>query len=101
MHFDPNQIDLSEYTSALSVSSQDPGAVRWTEIEIFHNPDAHGRARWICEVRGVSTVEGERTRLTRVAGGTIERVARMIDGGTNLGRKALIAIEDYNDEQAR
>lgn len=95
---DPMNIDLSTYQSISLVSSKQDGQPRWTEIETFVSEQADARFRFVCEVRGMTTVEGERTRSNRIAGGTTSRALRAIDPTTGLGRRAMAAVEDWQED---
>ncbi len=95
---DPMTLDLTTYQSLVSITSRQDDQPRWTELEMFMSETADGRLRFVCEVRGMSEVEGERTRSNRIAGGTTVRALRAIDPTTGLGRRFKAAVEDWQEE---
>lgn len=65
------------------VSSEPHGGDRWTELRVFHWNDGRRRP-WMAEARGVSTREGERHKIARLTGGTLDRVLKLFDD-TDMG----------------
>lgn len=87
-----------------SATSKGIGAVRWTEIHVYHVPAEFAETmgapmrRFVAEVIGRSTMQGERTRTRRVGTGTLERALNWIDD-TDLGAAVKVMATEWEIEQ--
>ncbi|MBX9816059.1 MAG: hypothetical protein K2X76_15280 [Sphingomonas sp.] len=100
MHAPPSQLPGDEGTAPpdpfagareiARVSSQAPGAPRWTELAVYHRPGSN--RPWLATVEGHSTVPGERLKRQFVAMGTLQRaLAWFVEG--ELASNLLHAVE--------
>lgn len=77
---DPHAQDTANATIVATGTTKGWMRSRWTEITVYHFGDfAPGGKRWMSEVKGMSNVEGERTKTTRLGSSHLERCLKLID----------------------
>lgn len=77
------------------------GRRRWTELAVWylHQPKMGGK-RWFARVSGYSREEGERTRHTGLASGTLERALKLIDGQSDIGVATAETAREWAEDNA-
>lgn len=97
---DLNSIDTTGAIRIAHATSKGDGRARWSELSVFYFPhppaDLRGK-RWLAETRGCSTVPGEREKVRRMTGGTLDRALKLIDE-SDLGLIVIEAAKDWAEE---
>lgn len=93
----PMHMSTTGATVAAMATSETEGAVRWTELRVFHYSVPKIKRCWLAEVRAVSTVEGERDKVRRLASASLEKALTLFDD-TTLGRAAMAEAREWAED---
>lgn len=95
---DPSKIDLTDAHCVVFATSEPDRRSRWTEISVWHHPQgAFGGKCWISEIAACSAVEGERTKVRRLASASLERALSPIED-SDLGIGVKEAAREYAED---